>query len=141
MHQSDWILRQIELAGVLLKRIVAALREHRPDDVLELSHEAIGVILDLDATLADTLTGEALVSLLSAGGVLDSERAAMLGEVLAARAAAYSEAGRQESARAEADRATQLLDAVEVDVIQADAETYLLDRVDAARGFLSEAGL
>lgn len=109
MYQSDWILRQIEMLGVAFKRMLSALREHRPDEVLEVSREAAGELLETDTALIDALTAGGLVALLSAGGALDVFRAHMLGELLAARAEALGELGRPAEAARERDRALALL--------------------------------
>jgi hypothetical protein len=116
VHQSDWVLRQIELMGALIRRMLSSLREQRPDDVIRLADEAVAGLLELDASLADALTGEALVSLLSAGGTLDVDRAAMLGEVLAIRASAHRDAGNLEERSPDAERARRLIEAVSGEV-------------------------
>lgn len=111
MYQSDWLLRQIEQMGDVLKRLLSALREHRPQDAVALSREAVGELLDTDPDLIDSLSGEGLVALLSAGG-MDTFRAHMLGELLVARAGALAEMGRQAEAALEAKRAATLLEAL-----------------------------
>jgi len=110
VYQSDWLLRQIEQMGDVLRRLVAALREHRPEDALTLSREAIEEILDTEPELIDALSGQGLLTLLSAGGEFDEYRAFMLGEVLVARAATLTELGRIAEAKAEAERAAILLE-------------------------------
>lgn len=109
MYQSDWILRQIEMLGVAFRRMLNALREHRPDEVLEVSREAAGELIETDADLVDALTGDGLVALLSAGGSLDVFKAHMLGELLAARVEALEALGRPAEAARERDRAFALL--------------------------------
>ena len=109
MYQSDWLLRQIEMMGHAFRRLLDALREHRPDDAVEISREAAGELLDSDSAIIDALTGEGLVTLLSAGGELDVFRAHMLGELLVARAEAHDELGRVAEAAAERARALTLL--------------------------------
>ncbi len=112
MYQSDWLLRQIEQMGDVLRRLVAALREHRPEDAIELAREAAGDLLETDPDLIDALSGEGLVALLSAGGSIDTFRAHMLGELLVARAEALAMAGLPDAAAAERVRARVLLDAL-----------------------------
>ena len=112
MYQSDWLLRQIEQMGDVLRRLMDALREHRPEDAIKLSREAVQQLLDADPNLIDALTGDGLVTLLSAGGALDTYRAHILGELLLARAEAHAMAGQASSAVAERDRARHLLTAV-----------------------------
>ncbi|MHB1451965.1 MAG: hypothetical protein ACYCXR_09120, partial [Coriobacteriia bacterium] len=112
MYQTDWLLRQIEQMGDVLRRLIAALREHRPDDAIALSREAVEDLLDTDADLIDALTGEGLVTLLSAGGTLDTFRAHMLAELLVARADALSMQGNTAASATERLRARVLLEAV-----------------------------
>ncbi|MHB8051613.1 MAG: hypothetical protein ACYDHQ_10445 [Coriobacteriia bacterium] len=112
MYQTDWLLRQIEQMGDVLRRLIAALREHRPDDAIALSREAVEDLLDTDAGLIDVLTGEGLVTLLSAGGALDTFRAHMLAELLVARADALSMQGNTAASATERLRARVLLEAV-----------------------------
>lgn len=112
MYQTDWLLRQIEQMGDVLRRLIAALREHRPDDAIALSREAVEELLDTDPGVIDALSGEGLVALLSAGGALDTFRTHMLAELLVARADALSMQGRTSEASAERDRARVLLEAV-----------------------------
>lgn len=112
MYQTDWLLRQIEQMGAVLRRLVAALRERRPDDVITLSREAMTDLLGSDADMIDALSGEGVVTLLSAGGELDTFRAHMLAELLIARADALAMLGRPADAAAERQRARVLLEAV-----------------------------
>jgi len=69
VYQTDWLLRQIEQMGDVLRRLVAALREHRPGDAIALSREAVLELLDTDADLIDALTGEGLVTVIGEGDV------------------------------------------------------------------------
>lgn len=109
MYQSDWLLRQIEQMGDVLRRLVAALREHRPDEAVTLSREAVRELLDTEPELIDALSGDGLVTMLSAGGTLDTFRAHMLAEVLIARAEALELQGHAAEAAAERGRARALL--------------------------------
>ncbi|MBN1193013.1 MAG: hypothetical protein JXA36_04915 [Coriobacteriia bacterium] len=111
VYQSDWILRQIELMGDVLRRLVDALREHRPDDAIALSREAVEELLDTDPALIDALTGEGLLTLLSAGGALDTYRSHMLAEILLARAEALDMSDRGAEAADARTRARVLLEA------------------------------
>lgn len=111
MYQTDWLLRQIEQMGDALRRLLAALREHRPEEAIELSREAVLELLDTDPGLVDALTGDGLVTMFSAGGVLDTFRAHMLAELLVARAEALTMQGRDAEAAAERVRARALLEA------------------------------
>lgn len=109
MYQSDWLLRQIEQMGDVLRRLVAALREQRPDDAVTLSRSAVGELLGTDPDLIDALSGDGLVTMLSAGGALDTFRAHMLAELLMVRAEARDLQGRSAEAAAERSRSRALL--------------------------------
>ena len=111
MYQTDWLLRQIEQMGDALRRLLAALREHRPEEAIELSREAVLELLDTDPDLVDALTGDGLVTMLSAGGMLDTFRAHMLAELLMARAEALTMQGHDAEAAAERVRTRALLEA------------------------------
>lgn len=111
MYQTDWLLRQIEQMGDVLRRLVAALREQRPEEAIALSREAVEGLLDTDSGLIDVLSGEGLVTLLSAGGALDTFRAHMLAELLIARGDALAMQGRTAEASIQRDRARALLEA------------------------------
>lgn len=131
MYQTDWLLRQIEQMGDVLRRLIAALREHRPEDAIALSREAVEGLLDTDAGLIDVLTGEGLITLLSAGGALDTFRAHMLAELLVARADALAMQGLTADASVQRERARVLLEAVAPLVEGADKR-----RVTELLGFL-----
>ena len=122
MHQTDWLLRQIEMMGDAFRRLLAALREHRPEGAIAVSHEAIGELLGTDPTVVDILTAEGLLTMLSAGGSLDVYRAHMLGEMLAARAEALEQLGRYTQASADRARARILLAAALPESEGADAD-------------------
>lgn len=112
MYQTDWLLRQIEQMGDVLRRLVAALRENHPEEAVSLAGDAIGELLDTDPGLMDAVSAEGLVTLLSAGGALDTFRAHMLAELLIARADAFSMQDRPAEASADRSRAQSLLEAV-----------------------------
>ncbi|MEA5075706.1 MAG: hypothetical protein VB139_05090 [Coriobacteriia bacterium] len=112
MYQTDWLLRQIEQMGDVLRRLVAALRENHPEEAVSLAGDAIGELLDTDPGLMDAVSAEGLVTLLSAGGALDTFRAHMLAELLVARADAFSMQDRPAEASADRSRARSLLEAV-----------------------------
>ncbi|TLM80263.1 MAG: hypothetical protein FDZ70_01420 [Actinobacteria bacterium] len=98
MYQSDYILRLIEQVGTAFRRQLAAIREHRPEDALEASDEAVAAALGAPAVLAYQLTVEGLVGMLRPGGTLDVERVVLLAEVLEARSKALDAAGRRDEA-------------------------------------------
>lgn len=98
MYQSDYILRMIEMLGVLWRRLLATLRAVRPEEALRLAEEAVGVVAETPAELIDALDAESLVAFLSAGGRLDVEKAALLATVLQQRGKALDLLGRAEEA-------------------------------------------
>lgn len=114
MYQSDYILRMIEQLGVMVRRLLAALREARPDEALKISDEALEVALDLDRDVVATLTGEGLVTYLGAGGEPDSRQALLVGQVLAGRAEACARLGDESASAAETARARVVLEIVAV---------------------------
>lgn len=126
MYERDYILRLITQVGRLLKSMLHAIREQRPDDALETARDAVSALLDTDADLADAMSGEGLATFLAAGGRVDVLRSRMLGEVLVARADAYEAAGRASSAQRERERARAVLNAA-----RADADGEEAERIEA----------
>ncbi len=104
MFQSDYILRVIEQFGTVLRKMLASLREARPEEALELSEQAIGIALDMDPELALSLDAESLIFLIGMGGNPDPVRLLMLAEALAIRFEALRDSGNLEAAEREKDR-------------------------------------
>jgi hypothetical protein len=136
VYQSDWILRQIEMMGVMFRRMLDALRDHRPDEVLDLSDEAIGELMGTDVGLLDSLTGEGLVTFLGIGGEPDVYRMHMLAELLLARAEAHEQLGGTGEADAERGRARALLRAARSEI----EDEQQVARVDELLGWLELDG-
>lgn len=136
MYEKDYILRLIQQMGVFLRAMLAALREHRPDDVRESAGEALTLLLGMPPELADSLTPDGLVTLLSVGGRFEVKRGLMVAEVMARRSQAGTMSGLVESAAADGARARRLLEAVLRDGDAADVETarVLLEELDAGSG-------
>lgn len=136
MYERDYILRLITQVGRMLKAMLHAIREQRPDDALETAREAVGALLDTDPDLADSMTGEGLATFLAAGGRVDVLRSRMLGEVLAARADAYDALGSPEAAARERERARAVLRAAAPDAEGEEAERIatLLRALSASAG-------
>lgn len=130
MYQSDYILRLIEQMGVLLRRIVAALREVRPDEALELTDEALELSLGMGPEVFGSLTGEGLIMLLGAGGDPDPAQALLVGEALVRRSQALAALGNEERARWESDRARAVLEIA--------IEAGSPEHAAAARGLLGD---
>ncbi|MDY0087367.1 MAG: hypothetical protein RBS78_02255 [Coriobacteriia bacterium] len=111
MYERDYILRLITQVGQMLRSMLHALRERRPEDSLEIARDAIGALLETDSDLADALTGEGLATFLAAGGHPDVLRSRLLGEVFVLRAEACQAIGDYECARRERERARTVLQA------------------------------
>jgi len=110
VYERDYIMRLITQVGQMLRAMLHAIREHRADDSLEIARDAVEALVDTDIALADAMTGEGLVTFLTAGGSLDVVRARLLGEVLLVRAGAFDEAGLHERADHERTRAREVLE-------------------------------
>jgi len=108
MYQQDYILRQIEMMGVMLRRILSSIREGRTDEPLELVEEVL-VEMGAGPDLVDTLPVEGLLAMLSAGGELDTGRAALLGVTLMTRATVLEAAGSAEEGERNRAKARALL--------------------------------
>lgn len=136
VYERDYILRLITQVGHALRAMVHAIREQRPDDALETARDAILALTDADPVLVDAMTGEGLVTFLSAGGRIDVLRCRMLAEVLVERAEAYQSAGQDARAAAERERARVLLEAAAREADGEDAESIaaLVERIDAGEG-------
>lgn len=101
MFQSDYILRIIEQFSTVLRRMIASMREARPEAALELSEEALGLALDMDPKLALSLDAESLMFLAGMGSEPDPVRLLLLAEVLAVRVEAFRASGEHEAAERE----------------------------------------
>lgn len=111
MYEKDYILRVIQQAGIFLRAMLDELREHRPDDVRETSREALTLLLGMPGDIADTLTPDGLVTLLSVGGRFETKRGLLAAEVFMRRAQAGEMAGLAESGAADRARARRLAEA------------------------------
>ncbi len=108
VYEQDYILRLIQRVGVFLRAVVSALREHRPEDALQLSEEALHHITGLSGDTATQTSAGNLLLILSAGGSLDVKRALLLAEVFAERAKAFEQAEDEGAAEAERAKANAL---------------------------------
>jgi hypothetical protein len=112
VYQQDYILRLIEQVGAVLRAMLNTMREQRPEEALAVSREALGTLTGLPDALAESLTAEGLLSLLSAGGTLEARRTLLVAEVLVRRGEALDMAGEEEAAARERRKALALLVAV-----------------------------
>jgi FimV-like protein len=130
VYEEDYLLRIIQQAGVFLRAMLAAQRDHRPDEIRETSREALTLLLGVPPALTDSLTPDGLVTLLSVGGRFETVRAVLAAEVFVRRALADRVSGLSESAAADEVRARRLLD----EVISAGGD----ENVERAQALLAE---
>ncbi len=128
MYERDYIMRLITQVGQVLRAMMHALREQRPDDALEAARDAVIALTDADPSLVDAMTAEGLVMFLSAGGRIDVLRCRMLAEVFITRADAHEALGESRRAAIDRDRALALLDAA-----GPEAEGEEAERIDVLR--------
>jgi hypothetical protein len=107
--QSDYLLRLIEMMGVLLQRIMGRVAEGEPAEAVELANDAIGELTGLPVSTVDAMDGPGLVAFLSAGGELAPDIARALAALLSARAGARDDLGETATANADRDRAQALV--------------------------------
>jgi hypothetical protein len=110
LYESDYILRIIQQMGAILRRMIEELRGEKPGDVYETSREALQLLLGLPPTIADSLTCDGLVALLSPGGLFDPERGRLAAEVFVRRAQAGAMAALPESAAGDRAKALRLIE-------------------------------
>jgi hypothetical protein len=70
-YQSDYVLRIIEQMGVALRRAFERYRDGGDSDSLELTHEAIGLVVDMDPNLFLRLSPPSMVSFVEISGFDD----------------------------------------------------------------------
>jgi len=109
VYETDYILRIIQQMGAILRRMMEQVRDEEPGEVYESSREALQLLLGLPPTLADSLTADGLVALLSPGGMFDPERGRLAAEVFVRRVQAGLLAGLPESAAADRVKAQRLI--------------------------------
>jgi hypothetical protein len=110
VYETDYILRIIQQMGAILRRMMEELRGERPGEVYETSREALQLLLGLPPVLADSLTADGLVALLSPGGIFDPERGRLAAEVFVRRAQAGALAALPESVAADSAKARRLIE-------------------------------
>jgi len=110
MYETDYILRIIQQMGAILRRMMEQVRDEEPGEVYETSREALQLLLGLPPTLADSLTADGLVALLSPGGIFDPERGRLAAEVFVRRVQAGILAGLPESVDADRAKAERLIE-------------------------------
>lgn len=111
MYQKDYILRVIEQAGAMLRAMIGALREHRPEDARDTSREALTLLFGLPPTLTDSIAADGLITLLSVGGDFDAKRGRLAAEVFVRRVQADEMDGLIENVAADREKALRLIGA------------------------------
>ena len=109
MYETDYILRVIQQAGIFLRAMLAELREQRPGEVIETSRDALLLLLGTPPTLAESLTPDGLVAILSAGGEFDVKRGRLAAEVFVRRSQASAMQGEPSRATSERAKAERLI--------------------------------
>lgn len=132
MYQQDYILRQIEMLGALLKRMLQSISEGRTGEPLEMIDEVFEDIAGTSLDFVDAMPVEGLLTMLSAGGQLDGGRTALLGMLLCERALALDARGDSAEALEQRTRGLALLDAVpdEPDAALANSVAEFRHRLD-----------
>jgi tetratricopeptide (TPR) repeat protein len=91
-------MRQIEIAGQMLARILGLARRGRRDEALGLFDQAYQPLLGVSARVVSTLSEEQLLSLLTSGSMPDLRRVATVLELLKAEADLLDEGGNRAAA-------------------------------------------
>jgi len=111
LYQKDYILRIIEQLGTLLRAMVGALKEQRPEDVRDASREALTLLFGIPPELTDSLAPSGLITLLSVGGEFDAKRGRLAAEVYVRRVQADELDGLAESSEDDRAKALRLIGA------------------------------
>jgi tetratricopeptide (TPR) repeat protein len=101
-------MRQIEIAGQMLARILGLAKGGRRDEALGLFDQAYQPLLGVSARVVSTLSEEQLLSLLTSGSMPDLRRVATVLELLKVEADLHAEAGNRAAAVARYRRALAL---------------------------------
>jgi tetratricopeptide (TPR) repeat protein len=107
-YQRDYLMRQIEIAGQMLARIVRLAKGGRRDEALGLFDQAYRPLLGVGARVVSTLGEEQLLGLLTSGSMPDLRRVATVLELLKVEADLHAEAGRRAAAALRYRRALAL---------------------------------
>ena len=107
LYQSDYLLRVIEQAGAAIREAFKRFREGaESDEPLELTEQAVGLVVDMDPKLFLRFSPQSMVSFLEISQFDDrlvtklSEALELQGEILEARGALVEAGVRREQAAA-----------------------------------------
>ncbi|MDO8964929.1 MAG: DUF6483 family protein [Coriobacteriia bacterium] len=109
MFENDYIMRVISQIGVMLRAMLSDLRATKTGQVYETSREALQLLLGLPPSLADQLTADGFVTMLSTDGTFDAQRGRLVAEILTRRAQAFALDGEPARARTERLKAERLV--------------------------------
>jgi tetratricopeptide (TPR) repeat protein len=98
VYQRDYLMRQIEIAGQMLARILGLAKRGRGDEALGLFDQAYQPLLGVSARVVSTLSEEQLLGLLTSGSMPDLRRVATVLELLKVEADLLDEAGNRAAA-------------------------------------------
>jgi tetratricopeptide (TPR) repeat protein len=101
-------MRQIEIVGQMLARILRLARDGRQGEALGLFEEAYQPLLGVSARVVSTLSDEQLLSLLTSGSMPDLRRVATVLELLKVEADLHAQTGGGAAAGARYRRALAL---------------------------------
>jgi len=111
-YQSDYILRLIEQMGGLIRRAMERLRTGAgADEPLELTQEALGLVIDMDPETFVRLSPQSMVTILEIGG-FDERVATRVAETLEAQAEIYEVMGEFSLAVARREQAAAVREAI-----------------------------
>jgi hypothetical protein len=112
-YQSDYILRIIEQMGAALREAFARFRVGAdPEEPLELTERAIGLVVDMDPKLFLRLSPQSMVSFIEISG-LDARVVAKLAEALELEADILDTEGNILEANVRREQARALSDAMD----------------------------
>jgi tetratricopeptide (TPR) repeat protein len=98
VYSRDYLMRQIEVAGQMLARILGLAKRGRGDEALGLFDQAYQPLLGVSAKVVSTLSEEQLLSLLTSGSMPDLRRVATVLELLKVEADLLAEGGNRAAA-------------------------------------------
>jgi tetratricopeptide (TPR) repeat protein len=98
VYSRDYLMRQIEIAGQMLARILGLAKRGRRDEALGLFDQAYQPLLGVSARVVSTLSEEQLLSLLTSGSMPDLRRVSTVLELLKVEADLLDEAGNRAAA-------------------------------------------
>ena len=109
MFENDYIMRIIAQVVAMVRAMLAKLALGEGEATLETSSDALQLLLGLPPGLADSLTADGFVALLSTSGAFDPKRGRLTAEVLVLRARANEVSADATRAAAERQKAERVI--------------------------------